>query len=211
MDGFLASRLQGAQAIDAMGQIECHRPPFAGAKGQVQFDVRRAHRSEQAIFAAVQGPDRPRRVKGEFHVFRIFLVEIDIARRAMGTLGQLVQRRHRCLAHLAARAKQVPPEPQQALPDRLQANLDGMAIRYVPQARQPERPDRTDVHLLAPQHVLGQLPRQAVAVGRGLDGGDQARHPVLGPRHEVRRLAVEFRRAPAIGEVAGVFGEPAEG
>ena len=112
----------------------------------------------------------------------------------MRPLRQAVEPARPALCHPAARAQQVPAQLQQAGAHRLQAHLDRVARRTVPRARQREWAHAPEVDLLRAEDMVGELAREAVAVGRGVDlrhhGVDAApRFVADGRRGEGERLA----------------------
>jgi hypothetical protein len=128
----------------------------------------------------------------------------------MGAARQFVEAAHHLLGDAAARAQQVPAQLQQAGAGRLEAELDGLQLRHLPQPGQLQGPDLGQIHLLGRADHIRQPPRQAVAVAGGLDLGHPLGEALLGARRQAGRLEVEGRVAPAGGAVPGALGQAGE-
>src|SRR3546814_1960652 len=63
----------------------------------------------------------------------------------MGALGQPVEGRHPRLRHPAARAQNVPAQVEEPRLDRLQAQLDRLALAHPPVPGELERPDMPEI------------------------------------------------------------------
>ena len=74
----------------------------------------------------------------------------------MGAPGQLIETAHARFRDPAARAQERPLQIQEPDADRLQAELDRLALRATPGPRQLQRPDVPEVDLRRAQNQLGK-------------------------------------------------------
>ncbi len=210
VDVDLTAALDRAQAIGTGRQGGADGSLLPRRQDLLHDDMRRRMRSVEAIFADRQLAHGGRRLEAELDIAREIGVVCDVARRAMRRLGQLIERGDRTLGAAAARAEQIPANPEEAGARRLQEELDDVARLDRPFARQPQRPHAREVDLRRGEEMLAEPRRQPMPIGAALDlrgaGGDP-RDGALGQRG---RRIVEELRPPAGEKLGGHLDQPAD-
>ncbi len=165
----LTAGLDGAQTVGTGGKRCGDFALLARREDLLDDDMRRRIRAVEAVFADRQLAHARRRPEAELDVAGEVGIVADIAGGAMRRLRQLVERGDRALGAAAARTEQIPAQPQEADPRRLEEELDDEARLGRPVARQLERPHAHQIDFRRGQEMLAEPRRQTMPIGAGFD------------------------------------------